>query len=104
MFDKDIKRHLKLTLVLLLLLALLGPYLGLHLVSSGVARRIENRDPDQPLPLHNPLPIPDGLKRMGQDRTASTVSPPAGLSAIENLLDKNEAEKQAAGRDSDGQN
>ena len=97
MFDSDLKRYLKLGLLFLVLIALLGPYLGLHLVSNSPRRKLVDPEIERPLPLHNPVPIPEGLKQMGQDHQTQVEGSSGKLSDIEDLLGSAKGDKQPQG-------
>ena len=103
MLDNNLKRHLKLAMLVLALVALLGPYLGLHIVSASARRESLDAEVDQPLPLHNPIPIPPGLKAAGRDAAAPLDAAPGKLSEIEDLLGSSASDKQQPGNQN-GQN
>lgn len=93
MFDKELKRYLKLGVLFLVLAALLGPYLGLHLISDSPRRKYQNSELEQPLPLHNPLPIPEGLKQLSHDHPTPAEGSSGKLSDIEDLLGSAKGDK-----------
>ena len=102
MIEGNLKRYLKLGALAFLLIALLGPYFGVHLVSASAHRASLETEPDLALPLHNPVPIPEGLKPLAHDRSAAVEVPAGKLSEIEDLLGSNSGAQQAG--NSNGQN
>ena len=103
MLDNNLKRYFKLGALVLLLAALLGPYIGLHLVSAPTNRSTIESETDQPLPAHNPIPIPSGLKQLSREHPTNPDGSPGKLSEIEDLLGSANVEKQQP-VEHDGQN